>query len=513
MNNSKSYDQNNFSVSPQSYWIASTKETQYPALNEDIQVDVAIVGGGMAGITTAYLLKKEGLRVAVLEADRILQGTTGYTTAKLTSQHTLIYDKIKTQMGEELARQYAEANETAIKFVAQLIEDNHIDCDFSWQPAYVFTQSDQYIEKIAKETETASKLGIKASYLEATPLPFSVKAAMRFDGQAQFHPRKYLLALAEEVHGGGSSIYEYTRVVDLQGDGPYTVITHQGKKITAPRVVTASHYPCFDIKGLYFSRIIQERSYILGSKIKEKFPGGMYINAEQPTRSLRFTPYEDGELVLIAGEHHKTGQSKDTMVHYENLRQFAQEIYTLEDIPYRWSTQDCSTLDGVPYTGHLTSGTPNLYVATGFEKWGMTNSTASAMIIRDLIVKGDSPWAPVYNPSRFTPLASAKNFIIENLDVAQEFIAGKLLPVPDHVEISVGEGKVIELEGQRVGAYRDGEGNLHLVDTTCTHLGCELQWNSAEKSWDCPCHGSRFTIDGDIIEGPTTKPLKTYKAK
>ncbi|SHJ59837.1 Glycine/D-amino acid oxidase [Geosporobacter subterraneus DSM 17957] len=498
---------------PQSYWIASTPRTDYSELQGDIAVDVAIVGGGMVGITAGYLLKQEGLKVAVMEADRILQGTTGYTTAKVTSQHTLIYNKIMHQMGEERAQQYAAANESAIKTVAQLIKEQSIDCDFSWQPAFVYTQSDQYVQKIEAEVKTASKLGIKAFYQKEIPLPFPVKAAMRFEDQAQFHPRKYLLALAKQIPGDGSHIFEQTRAVDIEeGDSP-AVVSASGRKVYAKNIIIASHYPFYDKHGFYFAKIYQERSYVLAGKIQERFPGGMYINAEQPTRSLRSLPTEDGELVMFIGDHHKTGQGENTFQHYLNLKQFAQEIYTLEDIPYRWSAQDCITMDGLPYVGRLTSEKHNIFIATGFQKWGMTNSTASAIILRDLIVKGDNPWTDAYDPARFTPAASSKNFIVENADVAAEFVSGKLAPVPNHIDLQPGEGKIVEVNGQRAGAYKDEAGKIHLVDTTCTHLGCELQWNAAENSWDCPCHGSRYTYDGQIIEGPTVMPLKKIEEK
>ncbi|AOT70317.1 FAD-dependent oxidoreductase [Geosporobacter ferrireducens] len=504
--------EDSFSNPPQSYWIASTPQTDYAELREDSSVDVAIVGGGMVGITVGFLLKQEGLKVAVIEADRILQGTTGYTTAKLTSQHSLIYNKIAQQMGEEQARQYAEANGTAIRMVAELIKDQNIDCDFSWQPAFVYTQSEQYIQKIEDEVKTAAALGIKAFYQQEIPLPFPIKAAVRFEDQGQFHPRKYLLALAKKIPGEGSHIFEQTRAVDIEeGDLP-AVISASGRKIYAKNIIIASHYPFYDKPGFYFAKIYQERSYVLAAKIKEPFPGGMYINAEQPTRSLRSLPYEGGELVMFIGDHHKTGQGENTLQHYLNLKHFAQEIYTVEDIPYRWSTQDCITMDGLPYVGRLTADKHNLFIATGFQKWGMTNSTVAAIILKDLILKGENPWTPVYDPARFTPAASAKNFIVENADVAAEFISGKLMPVPDRIDPQPGEGKIVEVNGQRAGAYKDEAGKVHLVDTTCTHLGCELQWNAAENSWDCPCHGSRYTYDGEIIEGPTVMPLKKIES-
>lgn len=505
------FDSQYFSKPPQSYWMASTSQTNYPSLKEDINVDVAVIGGGITGISCAYLLKKEGLKIAVIEADHIAQGTTGHTTAKITSQHNLIYYKIKNQMGKELAKQYADANESAIRMIEKIANENHIDCDFTPQSAYVYTQKEKYVQQIHDEVNTAQELGIKASYVENVPFPFSIKAAVCFENQALFHPRKYLLALANDLANDGCSIFEQTRVVDIDEGSNYVITTNLGKKVTAEKLIIASHYPCYNKSGLYFARIYPDRSYVVAIKAKKKYPGGMYITAEEPGRSLRYQNSKDGELILVSGEHHKPGQGVDTIKHYEALIKFAHETFEVEDIPYRWSTQDCSTLDGVPYVGHFTSKTPNMYIATGFAKWGMTNSTASAMIIKDLIVHGKSPWQDVYNPSRQTVVASAKNFVVENLNVAEQLVKGKLSSLPKDTEISPGEGKIIEVNGQKTGAYRDEQGTLHLVDTTCTHLGCELVWNSAEKSWDCPCHGSRFSYEGEIIEGPAVKPLKTNK--
>lgn len=492
---------------PQSYWIGSTSNTNYPTLNEDISVDIAIVGGGLVGISCAYLLKKEGLRVAVLEAGHIAKGTTGHTTAKITSQHELIYNKLKNQMGEELARQYADANETAIQEIRKIAETNNIQCDYIVQPAFVYTQQNEYTKKISDEVKAASSLGIKASYIEEIPFSISIKAAVRFDNQAQFHPLKYLLALAETIPDKGCHIFEQTRAIDIEEGGNYVITTTQEKKVTAKKIIIASHYPFYNKHGMYFTRIYPERSYVVAVKAKEKYPGGMYINTEEPARSLRHQPYEDGELILVGGNHHKTGQGVDTIKHYESLIDFADKIFTVENIPYRWSTQDCMTLDGIPYIGNFTSNTPNLYIATGFGKWGMTNSMVSAMLLRDLIIKNESPWQDVYNPSRKTILASAKNFIVENFNVAQQLIDGKLAPASEDADVNSNEGKILKIDDKRVGVYRDDENRLHIVNTTCTHMGCELSWNSAERSWDCPCHGSRFSYEGKIIEGPASQPL------
>lgn len=492
---------------PSPYWIASIDKSDYPALDENITADVCIVGGGIVGISSAYLLAQAGLKVALIEANRILHGTTGHTTAKITSQHSLIYARLKQEIGEEKAHQYAQANESAIHMIAQMVEEKELDCDFTWLPAYVYTQSDQYVEKIEAEVKAAQSLGIKASYLQEIPLPFKVKAAMRFDNQAQFHPLKYLKHLAGEIINMGGQIFEQTQAVNIEHDPTYSVITRNGKSVHSPRVIIATHYPFFDGGGLYFSRIYADRSYVIGARIAEDFPSGMYITAEDPVRSLRATPYEDSQLILFGGDSHKTGQDPNSNIHYRNVLDFANKNFQVKDIPYRWSTQDCMTIDGIPFVGHLTSQSGNIYVATGFNKWGMSNSTAAAMILKDLIVNGANPWAPVYDPHRLT-IPSITTLVTQNANVAKELISGKLRPAAENAQIKKGEAAIINVDGDKAGAYRDENGKLHVLDITCTHMGCELAWNNAELSWDCPCHGSRFSYEGQVAEGPALNRLK-----
>lgn len=496
-----------FENEPLSYWLDSTEKTNYPSLDKDINTDVVIIGGGIAGITSAYILKQRGLNVALLEVDNILEGTTARTTAKVTSQHNLMYNKLIKEMEEDYARKYLQANEDAIEFIKQIIKEKNIDCDFSELPAYVYTTDDKYIKDIKDEVKAVQKLGKDAIFVETLDLPFNVKGAMKFKNQAQFHPRKYLLKLAKEINSNGSYIYENTKVVDIKDGNTVKVITSNENIISAKKVIIATHFPIENFRGLYFSRMYTERSYILGVLAKDSIPNGMYISVEKPIRSLRYQNYNDKKMLLIGGDGHKTGQGENTKNHYNNLKKFAEENFQVESIPYRWSTQDCMPMDDIPFIGQITSNSENIFLSTGFKKWGMTNATAGAMILADIITNGKSPYSDVFSPSRFNIKGSISNFIKENLNVGYEFIKGKLKTGNIDIEVATGQGKVVDLNGKRVGFYKDTEGKTYIVDTTCTHLGCELSWNDAEKSWDCPCHGSRFSYDGTIIEGPALHEL------
>lgn len=496
-----------------SYWIDSTDDTNYPGLKEDLSIDIAIVGGGIVGITCAFLLQKEGFNVAIFEGNKIVKGASGYTTAKITSQHNLIYDYLINNFGLEKAQQYGDANEKALKFIANTIKKYNISCDFEILPAYVYTQDEKYVAKIEQEVEACQKLGLKADYQAELPLSLPIKASIQFKEQAQFHPRKYLLSLAVELTKLGGHIYENSRIVDLEKGSEVILTTEEGLKIKANRVILASHFPSYDGFGLYFTRLRPERSYIIGVTAKDEFPHGMFITAEKPIRSLRRQKYEDRELILIGGESHRTGHGKDTEFHYNALSNFAHDLFSLDELLYRWSTQDYVTLDMVPYIGKLTSSVENIYIATGFGKWGMSGGTNAALMLKDLIINGSSPYEKLFNPSRNLTVTSIKNFILDNLDTSKELIKGKITSGETKVILDKDEGRVVEIDGEKYGAYKDTEGNMHIVDITCTHLGCELTWNSAEKTWDCPCHGSRFNFRGEIIEGPALEPLKYFKGK
>lgn len=497
----------------QSYWLDSTPATNYPTLKVDTTLEIVVIGGGIVGITTALLLQKEGCQVALLEGNRIIQGTSGYTTAKITAQHNLIYAELINTFGREKAQQYGDANQKALNFIENTIKNDQLSCDFQTLPAYVYTTEQKYVAKIEEEVTACQKLGLKAGYYEDLPLALPIKAAIQLPEQAQFHPRKYLLALAEKFAQRGGVIYENSRIVEVEKNPAPILTTAAGYKIKCERVIIASHFPCYDGLGFYFTRLRPERSYLVGLTAKDKFPPGMFISAEKPIRSLRCQKYGEGELILLGGEGHRTGHGQETGLHYQALNKFGHQLFSVEQGLYQWSTQDYITLDQVPYIGKLTSSNKNIYLATGFGKWGMSGGTSAALILRDLIINGSSPYEQLFSPSRNITAGSVKNFMIENLDTSKEFIKGKIKGGEEKALLGRGKGQVVQIEGEKYGGYRDPAGKLHLVDITCPHLGCELTWNSAERTWDCPCHGSRFNFKGKIIEGPALQPLKYFPGK
>ncbi|UII56473.1 FAD-dependent oxidoreductase [Cytobacillus spongiae] len=493
---------------PEPYWRDISLPI-YRKLIEDQTVDVTIVGGGITGITSAYLLAKEGLKVAIIEAGRILNGTTGHTTAKITAQHGLIYDELLQHFGKEKAKHYYQANSEALQFIRKTIEDSGIACDFSTEDAFLYSTSDENAKKIEKEYEAYQKLGIPGDLHKIIPISIEIKNALSMKEQAQFHPLKYLAHLVKCFTDMGGLIYEDTTAVDIE-EGKYpTVVMRNGKKVHSKQVIIASHFPFYDGMGLYYTRMHAERSYVVAVKTKTEYPGGMYVSVDQPTRSLRYTPYNGEKLILISGDGHKTGQGVDTIKHYEALEAFGEEVFGIQEYPYRWSAQDLFTLDKIPYIGPIKKDKENILIATGYHKWGMTNGTAASLLMKDYILGKDNPYSSLFSPSREIKAdPSVKEFIKQNVDVAGELLKGKFELVPkDPGDLETDEGAAVMINGKRAGAYKDQDNTLHIVDTTCTHLGCEVEWNHGDRTWDCPCHGSRFSYDGKVIEGPATKAL------
>ena len=491
-----------------SYWISSTPETSYPSLAGDQHVDVAIVGGGIFGITAAYLLKQEGLSVAVIEGDRILRGVTGYTTAKISSSQHLIYSQLMKKFGEDGARIYGQSQEAALAKMAVFVEELGIDCDFERQDNYVYTESESELSSVREEAEVAASLGLPSEFVTESPLPFPIKGAVRFTNQAQFHPRKYLLALAERVHGGGSHIFEETKALDVDEGEPCRVVTDRGT-LTATDVIVATNLPFLD-RGLFFTKVHPMRSYVIAGYVdRASAPEGMHISAESPTRSVRLIPDGQRTLLMLGGEGHKTGQEPDTEARYQRLENDARQRYGLTTIDYRWSTQDTSPVDMVPYIGRMTRGSRHLFTGTGFRKWGMTNGTLAAMLLTDRIADRENRWAAFYDSKRLDIPQSAEEFVKENVNVAQHWLGDRISTPGDPLEdVAPGDGTVIRRGAKSIAVYKEPDGKLRGLSAVCTHLACIVHFNNAEKSWDCPCHGSRFDLDGAVLQGPATKPLE-----
>lgn len=488
-----------------SQWIDTTPESSFPALSEDLRVDTAIVGGGITGITAATHLAEAGRTVALLEKDRVITKVTGHTTAKLTSKHGIVYDRLVSNFGEKKARQYAEANEAAIDEVETRVDERGIDCEFRRSPGYTYASSYRDRKTVKDEAKAAQRLGLPASYVDNVPLPFTDAPAVRFDDQAQFHPRKYLLALAEDLADAGH-VFENTRVTDVTPGNPCRVTTNRGV-VTADNVVVASHFPFID-RGFYFARMAPKRSYLLAARLSDP-PPGMFYNTGSPYFSVRSYPDADDDLILIGGQSHETGQDGETTDRYRELASTARERFDIESIEYRWSTQDYTSVDGVPFIGKLGPTAENVYVGTGYGGWGMTNGTAAGGILADLVRGESNPWADVFDPMRFKPKASAKTFTSENVENTLRLVADRIrIPESgDRYSVSACEASVVRENGYPIGVYRDDEGEVHAVSAICPHMKCLVTWNDAEKSWDCPCHGSRFDCDGTVLDGPATRDL------
>lgn len=494
-----------------SIWAATAPDGPvYPTYDDPAGalVDVAVFGGGIAGLSTALALVEAGASVVVLEADRICSGVTAYTTAKVSSLHGLTYAGLISSFNEDVARAYGDANQAGIEQVATWIEKYAIDADFSRRPAYAYTTANAKVADITAEVEAAQRLGLPASFTTETELPFDVKAAVRFDNQAQFDPRRYCLGLAAAIVAGGGRIYEQSRAVDVDSGEPCTVRTRPGATLQAAQVVVATHIPFLD-RGGYFAKTHPTRSYALAARLgaAATVPEGMYLGVDEPTRSVRSALGDS--VVILGGEGHKVGQDDDTTQRYAALEAWAREYFDVDEIEHRWSAQDYAAVDGLPYVGRQTSGSP-ISVATGFRKWGMTNGTAAGMMLARELTGQDNPWAKAFDASRQATTFTSKDFYRENANVAQQMVGDRLAAItaPSADTLQAGEGGIVSLDSDKVAAFRDEDGALHAVSAACTHLGCLVAFNTAERSWDCPCHGSRFSLDGEVLQGPATKSLE-----
>lgn len=498
---------NHLSRLPESYW-RTHPVPNFPQMTTDGETEVGIIGAGIVGVITAYLLAKAGKQVTLIEAREVLSGVTGHTTAKITAQHGLIYDELIQTFSKSHAKLYYDANIAGLRLIQGLVEEEGIDCDFETKDATTAKGALQ----IKKEARAYRELGIKGVLTKDNlkDLPFATNAALTMPNQAQFHPVKFLTPLLKEIIRLGGKVYEQTRAIKIKNST--TVQIENGTTLQCEKVVVATHYPFNDFNGFYFAKLSISRSYALAAQVAGPIPDGIYISADSPTRSLRSIPSENGErLLLIGGDSHPTGKSKtDTQQHYDNLANFGQKYFKVEDIPFHWSAQDMTTLDQVPYIGPMTGSSRDVLVATGFHKWGMAAGACAAQLLVDLIVGELNRYADLFDPTRGKfKLKDIQQFTVKNTVVGKDLLVTKAKRpdrVPDNLQLN--EGGLVSVNGKKAGGYRDESGEVHLAKTTCTHMGCGLNWNDAEKSWDCPCHGSRFSYAGEVLNGPAVKPLE-----
>lgn len=481
----------------ESIWSQTCHIPRRPPLPGDLETEVAVIGAGMAGILTAFLLQEAGYPVVVLESGRIGSGQTRNTTAKLTAQHGILYQKLIRTMGMEAACHYAQANQAAVRAYEAMIQAHQIDCAFEARNAYVYGDNAQLLRA---EADAAAAVGLPASYVTDLPIPLPAVGAVKLGQQAQFHPLQFLRAVSERL-----TVYEQTPVQTVENQ---RILTPHGT-VAARHIVFACHFPFLNFPGMFFARLHQERSYILALDHAPQVDG-MYIGAGAGGWSFR----NAGNLLLMGGEKHRTGENRQGG-RYERLREQAKAWFPDSREVTHWSAQDCITPDGVPYIGRYSTSRPNWYVATGFQKWGMTTSMVAAHLIRDLICGQENPHASVFDPGRFESAALVG--MAADGGQAVKGLARRFFQIPTEAasEIPPGHGGIVFLNGEKVGVYKETDGTLHAVDIRCPHLGCQLEWNPDERSWDCPCHGSRFDCDGRLISGPAQEgvSLKSHPSE
>ena len=496
-----------------SFWISSAKNSKnFESIKKDLSAEVCIIGAGICGLSTGYYLSKNGINTIIVDKNNIGQKVSGNTTAKITLQHNLFYDYLINSFGVSFAKKYFESNKNAIFNIKKIIDSENIDCDFEWQSNFVYATNKDDVQKIYNEIKAINILQNNyAKFVKNCDLPFETLGAIQTDNQAQFHPIKYMLGLASCIQKYGGKIYTNSLATDIEkNDNGYIVLVN-GKSIKCNHIILASHYPFINFPGFHFLKMYQSTSYALAVDTSTELFAGMYINPSEPTFSFRTAKYGDNKLLIIAGGDHKTGFAPDNeKMGYKILENKVNELYPNSKILYKWNTHDCISLDKIPYIGKFSNFMPNMYVATGFKKWGMTLSNVAANIICDEILGLENKYSDIYNSTRLKPIKNKdelKNMISQ---VYKSFVSNRIkIPKEDLSVIENDNGGILKIDGNSVGIYKDKDGKIFAVNPTCTHLGCLLTWNNLDKTWDCPCHGSRFDFNGKNIYDPAFKDLET----
>ncbi|MBW3595969.1 MAG: FAD-dependent oxidoreductase [Planctomycetes bacterium] len=493
-------------ISPRSYWFESGEPREYPPLTTGVHADVAIIGAGITGLTAALRLKQAGRRVVVLEAGCVGGGATGGTSAHLDALPDQGCEKLISDFGESAARQLTAGRQAAIDQIEQWTRDFQIDCDFRRVPAFAYTEAADRLNRLHHECDAARRLGVQATMARDIGLPFQSAGAVRFENQARFHPMKYLAALAAQVHGDGSAIYCGSRAEPPEDGEPVIVATPHGR-VTAKQVLLATHSAYLGISQ-FDMRMAPYQSYVIAAHVAEPPPDALFWDDADPYHYTRRANSEEPSLLLIGGADHKTGHG-DAPEALRSLEEYARSRFRVQALLQQWSSEFFEPADGVPLIGKVPMRN-NTYVATGFSGTGLTYGTAAGMLLADLLQGAEPPLAEVVSPARFKPLAAAKELIRENVDVAARFVADRFAgdKIDSWDELAPDEGRLVTFEGEQLAAYRDEQGRLHVCSPVCTHAGCHVHWNGLEKTWDCPCHGGRYSAAGERIYGPPPKDLE-----
>lgn len=496
---------------PNSLWIDTAPAPDRRVTGVPSRAEVVVVGGGIVGLTTAYRLAAAGRDVLLLEAATLASGVSGNTTAKVSAQHDMKYDLLTRRKGAAAARTYASTQTAAIEWIAERQETLGISCDFERRAAFLYSTEKSMQAKLRREADAASQAGLAASFeTEIAGLPMQITGAVRFGDQAQFHPRRWLLGLADQVEALGGLVAEGVRVTGLSTRGSLSVDTTLGE-VAAEHVIVATHYPIFD-RGGFFARLEPVRDLAVSGLIDPTtVPTDMCLNVDDH-HSFRTAPHTaSGETHLVViGEPYRTGQRTDVVAKHQALAKWCHSELGLQTVTHSWSAHDLSTPDQVPYIGRYHPKAHNVWVATGFGQWGMSGGTVAAMLLSDIITdQADPAVVELYDPNR-GHLASAPKILKDNAVVAKHFGADHARSLADSTDLAhlpAGDAAVTRIGAALVAAYREPGGQLHTVSAHCTHLGCVVNFNNDERTWDCPCHASRFGVDGEVVQGPAVKPL------
>jgi glycine/D-amino acid oxidase-like deaminating enzyme/nitrite reductase/ring-hydroxylating ferredoxin subunit len=490
-----------------SLWIATSKGQGRARLAGDVEADVCVVGGGIAGLTAARLAQKDGRSVVVVEAGRIAARDSGHTTAHLTEILDHGYVKLRSHFGAKGALMAAVSARVAIETIERLAAEEGIACRLSRVEGWRWAESADELQDLEEELDAMQQSGLRATFARETPLPWRVAGAIRVEEQAQFHPREYLLGLADRIAAAGGQLFEGTRAIKIDEGDRCTVETERGV-VRCRDVVVATHHPISSKFALH-TKIAPYRTYAVAARVPQLVRPGLYYDSEDPYHYVRTQETSAGTFLIVGGEDHKVGHEEETHARFDALERWTLAHFEGAEIAYRWSGQVIEPADGLPFIGRAPLST-RVYVATGFSGTGMTFGTLAGMVIADAIAGRENPFARLYDATRVKPLAQARRYVAENVDYPAALALDRVDrgQVARTADVPRGEGRLVRVEGDMVACYREPGGALRAVSAVCTHLGCHVRWNDAERSWDCPCHGSRFDTAGRVLNGPAVRALE-----